>query len=66
MAASHAKVLTLFERIMAGDNALNHELYRPDATKLKWFGAGAGKLERPAGHGRRASGDRTDRCACFM
>ena len=35
----HAKVLTMFERIMKEDNNTYKELFRPDAARILWFPA---------------------------
>jgi len=46
--AHHAKVLTLFERIMEEDNAVYTDLFRPNADRILWFGPDAGKPKKPA------------------
>ena len=43
----HAKVLTLFPRIMAEDNGTYKDLFRPDAERILWVdvgGSGCGRV----------------------
>lgn len=43
----HAKVVTLFERMMKEDRGIYGDLFHPDADHISWFGTESGKVTKP-------------------